>query len=142
MKMLPNRESTRGRASRWSTIAQQLLTGVGLGQPNQEETMGASSFTPRTGKPSPLAAGISMRFGAIVATLTVQAVLLFGGAGTLHWPWAWICFAISLAIFLINGAHMLRLSPVTIAERGRPGEIRAFHRRGGDWSGWKTATTA
>jgi protein-S-isoprenylcysteine O-methyltransferase Ste14 len=29
MKTLPNRESTRGRTSRWRTIVQQLLTGVG-----------------------------------------------------------------------------------------------------------------
>lgn len=29
MKTLPNRESTRGRASRWRTTVQQLLTGVG-----------------------------------------------------------------------------------------------------------------
>ena len=88
--------------------------------------MGASSLTPRTGKIANLAAGISMRFGAIVATLAVQAVLLFGGAGTLRWPWAWIYFAISLAVFLINGALMLRLSPETIAERGRPREMRGW----------------
>ena len=88
--------------------------------------MGASSLTPRTGRSANLAAGISMRFGAIVATLAVQAVLLFGGAGTLHWPWAWVYFAISLAIFLINGALMLRLSPETIAERGRPREMRGW----------------
>ncbi len=29
MNTLPNRESTHGRTSRWRTIAQQLLTGVG-----------------------------------------------------------------------------------------------------------------
>jgi hypothetical protein len=88
--------------------------------------MGASSLTPRTGRSPNLAAGISMRFGAIVATLAIQALLLFGGADTLHWPWAWVYFAISLAIFLINGALMLRLSPDTIAERGRPREMRGW----------------
>ncbi len=67
-----------------------------------------------------------MRFGAIVATLAVQALLLFGGAGTLSWPWAWIYFGISLAVFLINGALMLRISPETIAERGRPREMRRW----------------
>ena len=67
-----------------------------------------------------------MRFGAIVVTLAVQAALLFGGAGTLNWPWAWVYFGISLAIFLINGAIMLRTSPETIAERGRPREMRGW----------------
>ena len=88
--------------------------------------MGASSLTPRTGRSPNLAAGIALRFGAIVATLAVQAVLLFGGAGTLHWPWAWVYFAVSLAVFLINGALMLRISPETIAERGRPREMRGW----------------
>ena len=88
--------------------------------------MGASSLTPRTGRSPNLAAGIALRFGATVATLAVQAVLLFGGAGTLHWPWAWVYFAVSLAVFLINGALMLRISPDTIAERGRPRKMRGW----------------
>jgi protein-S-isoprenylcysteine O-methyltransferase Ste14 len=70
--------------------------------------------------------GIALRFGAIVVTLAVQAALLFGGAGTLNWPWAWVYLGISLAIFLINGALMLRISPETIAERGRPREMRGW----------------
>ena len=88
--------------------------------------MATSSRNSTTGKAPDLAAGILMRFAAIVATLAVQALLLFGGAGTLRWPWAWIYFAISLAVFLINGALMLRLSPETIAERGRPREMRGW----------------
>ena len=47
--------------------------------------MATSSRTPTTGKTPNLATGILMRFGTIVATLAVQALLLFGGAGTLHW---------------------------------------------------------
>ena len=88
--------------------------------------MATSSLTPTAGKAPNLAAGILMRFGAIVATLAVQALILFGGAGTLHWPWAWVYFALSLAVFLINGALMLRLSPQTIAERGRPRDMRGW----------------
>lgn len=83
-------------------------------------------MTERDVKRSNTAKGIAMRFGAIVATLAVQALLLFGGAGTLSWPWAWVYLGISLAIFLINGALMLRISPETIAERGRPREMRGW----------------
>lgn len=88
--------------------------------------MATSSLTPTAGKAPNLATGILMRFGAIVATLAVQALILFGGAGTLRWPWAWVYFALSLAVFLINGAIMLRLSPQTIAERGRPRDMRGW----------------
>jgi protein-S-isoprenylcysteine O-methyltransferase Ste14 len=77
-------------------------------------------------KQSNIAKGIALRLGAIVVTLALQAVLLFAGAGTFNWPWAWVYFAISLAIFLINGAIMLRISPETIAERGRPREMRSW----------------
>ena len=69
--------------------------------------------------------GIALRFGAIVVTLAVQAALLFGGAGTLNWPWAWVYLGISLAIFLINGALMLRISPETIADAAAPGRCGA-----------------
>ena len=88
--------------------------------------MNDSSSDPKTGNQPNLANGIVLRFGAIVVTLAVQAALLFGGAGTLDWLWAWVYFAISLAIFLINDALMLRLSPETIAERGRPREMRRW----------------
>ncbi len=64
--------------------------------------------------------GIAMRFGTITATLAVEAALLFGGAGRLNWPWAWAYLGISLATVLIIGSIMLRTSPETIAERGRP----------------------
>ena len=53
-------------------------------------------------------------------------MLLFGGAGTLHWPGAWVYFAVSLAVFLTHGALTLRISPETIAERGRPREMRGW----------------
>ena len=34
--------------------------------------------------------GIAMRFGAIAITITLQAALLFGGAGRLDWSWPWV----------------------------------------------------
>jgi protein-S-isoprenylcysteine O-methyltransferase Ste14 len=75
---------------------------------------------------SNIAGGIAMRLGAIVVTLAVQAALLFGGAGTLSWTWAWVYLGISLATLLVNGAILLRISPETIAERGHPREIRRW----------------
>jgi len=81
-------------------------------------------MTQGDGKRSNLAKGIAMRVGAIAVTLAVQAVILFGGAGRLNWPWAWAYFGISLVTVLINGTIMLRTSPETIAERGRPRETR------------------
>jgi protein-S-isoprenylcysteine O-methyltransferase Ste14 len=70
--------------------------------------------------------GIVLRLGTIAAFLILQAMLLFGGAGTLNWPWAWVYFGISLVTVLINGAIMLRTSPETIAERGRPKEVQSW----------------
>jgi len=38
--------------------------------------------------------------------------------------WAWVFLGIYLASTLINGAFLLRTSPETIVERGRPGEMK------------------
>ena len=70
--------------------------------------------------------GIAMRFGTIAATLAVEAALLFGGAGRLDWVWAWAFLGVSLATVLTIGSIMLRTSPETIAERGRPKEMRGW----------------
>jgi protein-S-isoprenylcysteine O-methyltransferase Ste14 len=83
-------------------------------------------MTQRSEKRSNIAKGIAMRFGAIAAVLIVQAVLLFGGAGRLDWPWAWVYLGISLATVLINGTILLRTSPETVAERGRPKEVQSW----------------
>jgi len=77
-------------------------------------------------KRSNIATGIAMRLGAIAATLAVQAALLFASAGRLDWIWAWVYLGISLVTVLINGTIMLRTSPETIAERGRPREMRSW----------------
>ena len=83
-------------------------------------------MTQRTDKRSNTAKGIVLRFAAIAITLVLQAVLLFGGAGTFNWPWAWVYFGISLATVAINGAIMFRTSPELIAERGRPKEMQGW----------------
>ncbi|MCX6030042.1 MAG: isoprenylcysteine carboxylmethyltransferase family protein [Chloroflexi bacterium] len=77
-------------------------------------------------KRSSTAAGVAMRAGTIAFVLVLQAALLFGGAGRLDWSWAWVYFGISLATLAVGGAIMLRTSPETIAERGRPKGIRGW----------------
>jgi protein-S-isoprenylcysteine O-methyltransferase Ste14 len=77
-------------------------------------------------KRSNMVRGIAVRLGVIGVTLAVQAALLFGGAGTLNWPWAWVYFAISLVTVLINGSILLRTSPEMVAERGRPKEVQGW----------------
>ena len=75
---------------------------------------------------SAIAAGIAMRAGTIALFMVMQAALLFGGAGRLDWPWAWVYIGVSLATLAVGGAIMLRTSPETIAERGRPGGTRGW----------------
>ncbi len=66
-------------------------------------------------------AGIAARVAQIGVMFGLIAVLLFGGAGTLAWGWAWLYLAIYLASVLVN-AWFLRRSPELVAERGRPAE--------------------
>ncbi len=77
-------------------------------------------------KRSNMTTGIAMRLGAIAVALLLQAALLFGGAGRLDWAWAWVYFGISLATVLIGGMIVLRTSPETIAERGRPRDMKSW----------------
>jgi protein-S-isoprenylcysteine O-methyltransferase Ste14 len=66
------------------------------------------------------AAGIRRRLGQVVAVLILQAALLFLTAGTARWFGAWLFLAVTFGVLVINGAILLRRSPETIAERGRP----------------------
>ena len=75
-------------------------------------------------KRSRTAAGIALRVGTIAIALLVEAALLFGGAGRLDWAWAWVYFGITGVTLAAGGAIMFRTSPETIAERGRPREVR------------------
>lgn len=69
-------------------------------------------------------AGIVARFGQVAIMFLLQAVVLFLAAGRLNWTWAWVYLAICLVSASINGTIMLRTSPATIAERGRPKEMK------------------
>jgi protein-S-isoprenylcysteine O-methyltransferase Ste14 len=85
--------------------------------------MNTKSEIPPTGSPN-VAAGILMRAGVIAIFLVLTAVILFLAAGRLNWTWAWVFLGICLVSVTINGAFMLRTSPETIAERGRPKETK------------------
>jgi protein-S-isoprenylcysteine O-methyltransferase Ste14 len=71
-----------------------------------------------------LRAGIVARFVQVAAVFVVQAVILFLGAGRLGWTWAWVFLGICVASVGVNGAILLRTSPETVAERGRPAGTR------------------
>jgi protein-S-isoprenylcysteine O-methyltransferase Ste14 len=73
-----------------------------------------------------LATGIALRAGTVLFFVILEAVILFAAAGRLDWLWAWVYLAICLGTLLINGTIMLRTSPETIAERGRPGETATW----------------
>lgn len=82
--------------------------------------MNTKSEMPTTEKPPSVAAGIAARVGTIAFFIVLQAAILFLAAGRLNWTWAWVYLGISLVSVAINGAFLLRTSPETIAERGRP----------------------
>ena len=90
--------------------------------------MNATSEHPPTERSRKFAAGIVMRFGQVAIGLVLEAIILFLAAGRLDWAWAWVFLGIYLVSVLINGALMLRTSPETIAERGRPKEMRGWDR--------------
>jgi protein-S-isoprenylcysteine O-methyltransferase Ste14 len=81
-------------------------------------------MTQHNEKRSSTATGIALRVGTIAVALLVEAGLLFGGAGRLDWGWAWVYFGITGVTLAAGGAIMFRTSPETIAERGRPREVR------------------
>jgi protein-S-isoprenylcysteine O-methyltransferase Ste14 len=78
------------------------------------------SQTPATENRRGLAAGIAARVGTVAFFLVLQGAILFLAAGRLDWTWAWVYLGICLVSVAINGTVMLRTSPETIAERGRP----------------------
>jgi len=81
-----------------------------------------------------IAAGIAARFLQIVIGFGLLAAVLFLAAGRLNWLWAWVSLGIYLVSVLINSAFMLHTSPATIAERGRPKEMKDWDKVvGGLW---------
>jgi protein-S-isoprenylcysteine O-methyltransferase Ste14 len=79
-----------------------------------------------SGTSAAVVGGIVKRFATVVVFLVFNAVLLFASAGRVDWIWAWVFLAICLVSMAINGTIMLRTSPETLAERGRPGETEGW----------------
>ena len=70
--------------------------------------------------------GVAARARQILAMFVIMALELFLGAGTIHWVWAWVYLGISIVLVSINAFFMLRNSPETIAERGKPKELATW----------------
>jgi len=76
------------------------------------------------GKKESIAAGIKNRFAQVAVFLILQGLILFMAAGRSTWIWAGVFLVICLLSVSINAAIILRTSPETIAERGRPRETK------------------
>jgi protein-S-isoprenylcysteine O-methyltransferase Ste14 len=96
--------------------------------------MTKTSETPPPKKQSEVTSGILSRAMQILVMFVIMGLELFLGAGTLDWVWAWVFLGIGLASVSINAFFMMRTSPETIAERGRPKEVKAWDKWiGGAW---------
>jgi hypothetical protein len=97
--------------------------------------MNTKSIIPEAKNGPNLAAGIVARVGTIAIFIVLQAVILFLAAGRLDWTWAWLYLGICLVSVAINGTFLLRTSPETIAELGRPQETQDWDKVvGGLWA--------
>jgi protein-S-isoprenylcysteine O-methyltransferase Ste14 len=97
--------------------------------------MNSKSEMPTTEKRPGMAAGIAARVGTVAFFVVLQAVILFLAAGRLTWTWAWVYLGICLVSMAINGTLLLRTSPETIAERGRPQATQGWDKViGGLWA--------
>jgi protein-S-isoprenylcysteine O-methyltransferase Ste14 len=87
------------------------------------------------GNQQSIAAGITRRIGTVAIFFVAIAAILFLAAGRLDWSWAWVYLGICLVSVLVNGTIMLRTSPETIAERGRPQDTKDWDKVvGGLWA--------
>jgi protein-S-isoprenylcysteine O-methyltransferase Ste14 len=92
---------------------------------NQNEgDMNTKSETPSAEKKANTLSGILARSGTVAIFIVLIMAILFVASGQLNWIWPWVYLGISIVVVLINGTIMLRTSPETIAERGRPKETK------------------
>jgi protein-S-isoprenylcysteine O-methyltransferase Ste14 len=71
-----------------------------------------------------LSSGLVVRFGQVFFVFVLQATLLFVGAGTAGWVWAWVFLGICILSVMVNASFMLLTNPETVAERGRSKDER------------------
>ncbi len=86
---------------------------------------GEGQSPPREGAAA-VSRGVIRRFATVAAFLVFDGAILFVSAGRLDWIWAWVFLGICVLSMAVNGAILLRSSPETIAERGRPGATQAW----------------
>ena len=91
--------------------------------------MATPSEIPPSKEENKVSEGILARAAQILIMFLIMALELFLGAGTLGWIWAWIFLGIALLSVSINAFFLMRTSPETIAERGKPREIQ-------NWDKW------
>jgi len=75
---------------------------------------------------SSLASGIVRRAVQVLGTIVWLWLVLFLGGGYLDWTAAWVYLGINLLVVVINAFFLFRTSPETIAERGKPKEIKTW----------------
>ncbi len=75
-----------------------------------------------------LAAGIRKRILQVATQTGVQALVLFGAAGTLHWLQAWLYLGTILVGIAVNAILLFRLSPETIAARAETAGAKGWDR--------------
>jgi protein-S-isoprenylcysteine O-methyltransferase Ste14 len=81
-----------------------------------------------------MTAGILARGAQILVMFIIMGLELFLGSSHLNWRAAWVYLGISLLSLAINAVFMLRLNPETVAERGRPKEVKDWDKLiGGMW---------
>jgi protein-S-isoprenylcysteine O-methyltransferase Ste14 len=96
--------------------------------------MSTPSVTSPSEDPPNVTAGILARGAQILVMFIIMGLELFLGSGHLNWRAAWVYLGISLISLAINAVFMLRLNPETVAERGRPKEMKGWDKLiGGMW---------
>jgi protein-S-isoprenylcysteine O-methyltransferase Ste14 len=96
--------------------------------------MSTPSVTSPSEDPPNMTAGILARGAQILVMFIIMGLELFLGSGHLNWRAAWVYLGISLLSLAINAVFMLRLNPETVAERGRPKEMKDWDKLvGGMW---------
>ncbi len=60
---------------------------------------------------------VARRVWYVIVSITRSAVILFGAAGRLAWPWAWVYLGLSVSAILVGGAVLLPHHRDLIVER-------------------------